>query len=106
MDVQGKVVIITGASMGIGAATAQVFAEAGAKLVLAARSVDKLDAVAAGLPDGTETLTVPTDMTDQAQVQALIKAARQRFGQVDILINNAGQAAPPSTPITIARSSS
>ncbi|BDP43306.1 short-chain dehydrogenase (plasmid) [Deinococcus aetherius] len=93
MDVQGKVVIITGASMGIGAATAQVFAEAGAKLVLAARSANKLDAVAAGLPDGTETLTVPTDMTDQAQVQALIKAARQRFGQVDILINNAGQAA-------------
>jgi NADP-dependent 3-hydroxy acid dehydrogenase YdfG len=93
MEVQGKVVIITGASMGIGAATARVFAEAGAKLVLAARSEDKLAAVAASLPDGAETLIVPTDMTDQAQVQALIDQAYERFGQIDIVINNAGQAA-------------
>lgn len=93
MDVHDKVVIITGASMGIGEATARVFAEAGAKLVLAARSADKLEAVAHSLPAQTETLIVPTDMTDQAQVKALIAKAYERFGRIDILINNAGQAA-------------
>lgn len=91
MDVQGKVVIITGASMGIGAATASAFAEAGAKLVLAARSVDRLVAVADSLPEGSEVLTIPTDMTDQAQVQALMDEAHEQFGQIDILVNNAGQ---------------
>lgn len=93
MEVQGKVVIVTGASMGIGEATARVFADAGAKLVLAARSADKLAAVAASLPAQAETLIVPTDMTDQAQVSALIDTAYDRFGQIDIVINNAGQAA-------------
>ena len=93
MEVQGKVVIVTGASMGIGAATARVFAAAGAKLVLAARSADKLSGVAESLPAQAETLTVPTDMTDPAQVQALIERADERFGRIDILINNAGQAA-------------
>ncbi len=93
MEVQGKVVIITGASMGIGEATARVFAEAGAKLVLAARSADKLAAVAQRLPAQAETLIVPTDMTDQAQVKALIDKAYKRFGRIDILINNAGQSA-------------
>lgn len=93
MEVQGKVVIITGASMGIGAATAHVFANAGAKLVLAARSADKLAAVAGSLPAQAEALVVPTDMTDQAQVRALIDTAYDRFGQIDIVINNAGQAA-------------
>ena len=93
MEVQGKVVIVTGASMGIGEATARVFAEAGAKLVLAARSADKLEAVAHDLPNEAETLIVPTDMTDQAQVKDLIEKAYERFGRIDILINNAGQAA-------------
>ena len=93
MDVQNKVLIVTGASMGIGAATARVFAANGAKLVLAARSADKLQAVAESLPTGAETLIVPTDMTDQAQVQALIDTAHAHFGRIDILINNAGQAA-------------
>lgn len=91
MDVQGKVVVITGASMGIGAATASAFAGAGAKLVLASRSTDRLAAVADSLPEGAEVLIVPTDMTDQAQVQALIDKAHEQFGQIDILINNAGQ---------------
>ena len=96
MDVAGNVVIITGASMGIGEATARVFAEAGARLVLAARSADKLAAVARSLPPEAEALTVPTDMTDQAQVKALIDTAYERFGRIDILINNAGQAAAGS----------
>lgn len=93
MDVQGNVVIVTGASMGIGEATARVFAEAGAKLVLAARSADKLEAVAQSLPEGAEALTVPTDMTDPVQVGALVEKAHGRFGRIDLLINNAGQSA-------------
>ena len=92
MEVQDKVVIITGASMGIGAATARVFADAGAKLVLAARSADKLEAVAHSLPPQAETLIVPTDVTDPAQVRALIAQAFEHFGRIDILINNAGRA--------------
>lgn len=91
MDVRDKVVVITGASMGIGEATARAFAQAGAKLVLAARSADKLQALAETLP--TESLVVPTDMIQQPQVQALIDQAVERFGRVDILINNAGQGA-------------
>lgn len=92
MDIQGKVVVITGASMGIGAATARAFAAAGAKLVLAARSADKLAAIAGGLPPSAEALVVPTDVTDPAQVRALVDAAVARFGRVDLVINNAGQA--------------
>ena len=93
MEVQDKVVIITGASEGIGEATARAFANAGAKLVLAARTADKLAAVADSLPAQAETLIVPTDMTDQAQVRTLIEKADKRFGRIDILINNAGRAA-------------
>lgn len=93
MEVKDKVVIITGASMGIGEATARVFAEAGAKLILAARSADKLEALANSLPASAETLIVPTDMTDQTQVKALIEKAYARFERIDILINNAGQSA-------------
>lgn len=93
MKIQNKVVIITGASEGIGEATARAFADAGAKLVLAARSADKLSVVADSLPAEAEPLIVPTDMTDQAQVRALIEKAYERFGRIDILINNAGRAA-------------
>lgn len=91
MDVRGKVVVVTGASMGIGAATAGAFAGAGAKLVLASRSAGRLAAVAGGLPEGAEVLIVPTDMTDRGQVRALVDGAHERFGRIDILINNAGQ---------------
>ena len=91
MDVRDKVVIVTGASMGIGEAVARVFGEAGAKLVLAARSADKLHTIASSLP--VETLVVPTDMTKEDQVYKLVDQAAAHFGRVDILINNAGQAA-------------
>ncbi len=93
MEVQDKVVIITGASEGIGEATARAFADAGAKLVLAARTADKLAAVADSLPAQAEALIVPTDMTDQAQVRTLIEKTDKRFGRIDMLINNAGRAA-------------
>ncbi len=93
MEVQDKVVVITGASEGIGEATARAFAAAGAKLVLAARSADKLSVVADSLPAQAEPLIVPTDMTDRTQVQALIEKAVERFGRIDILVNNAGRTA-------------
>lgn len=89
MDIQDRVVIITGASMGIGAATARAFVAAGAKVVLAARSVEPLAALEAEL--GHErALAVPTDITDRAQVEALVRRALERFGAIDILVNNAG----------------
>lgn len=87
MDPYHRVVIITGASEGIGAATARVFAAAGARLVLAARSRAPLERLAATLP---EALAVPTDVSDPAQCRALVAAARDHFGRVDLLINNAG----------------
>jgi NADP-dependent 3-hydroxy acid dehydrogenase YdfG len=89
MDLQNKVVIVTGASMGIGAAAARAFVAAGAKVALAARSEAMLTALVAEL--GAErALAVPADVTDPAQVQALVKRTAERFGRVDILVNNAG----------------
>ncbi len=89
MDLQDRVVIIMGASMGIGAATAREFAKAGARVVLAARSAEKLTALAHELGEG-RTFAVPTDVTVRAQVDALMQKAVDRFGQIDILVNNAG----------------
>ncbi len=92
MDIQGKVAIVTGASGGIGLATARLFADKGAKVVLAARSKDKLEQIAAELKEkGYDALSVPTDMRKQDHVYQLIETAVQHLGQIDILINNAGQ---------------
>lgn len=88
MDISGKVAIVTGASSGIGAATARLAAERGAKVVLAARRSDRINALAAELPDA---LAVTTDMRDPEQIARLIAATLDRFGRVDILVNNAGQ---------------
>lgn len=87
-SVAGKVMIVTGASSGIGRSVARRFADEGAKLVLVARSADKLDALAKEL--GGDTLAVPTDLTDGAAIDAMMAATRQRFGEVDILFANAG----------------
>lgn len=88
MDVHGKVALVTGASSGIGLATARLLAERGAKVSLAARSADKLAAIAAELPDA---FSVPTDMTDGNAVAAMVWRTQEHFGRVDLLINNAGQ---------------
>ena len=88
MDINGKVAIVTGASGGIGLATARLFAQHGAKVALAARSAEKLNQLATELPDS---LAVPTDMRDAAAITQMVDAVQQHYGHVDILINNAGQ---------------
>ncbi len=92
MDIQNKVVIITGASEGIGEAAAKLLATQGARIALAARSVDKLNAVKESITAaGGTAIAVPTDMRNQGSVHALVEKTKQHFGQIDILINNAGQ---------------
>ena len=88
MNLNGKTVIITGASSGIGAAAARAFSAAGARVVLAARNQAKLDEVASTLPGLS--LVVPTDVAERAAVEALVQQAVGAFGGVDILVNNAG----------------
>ena len=89
--IQGKVVIITGASSGLGEATARHLAARGAKLVLAARRTDRLQALVSEIEAaGGEALAVATDVVDPAQVQALAEQAKARFGRIDVLVNNAG----------------
>ena len=89
--VNGKVVVITGASSGFGAAMADVFGAAGAKLVLAARGADKLDKTVAAVKKKKGTaIGVPTDVTDTKALIALKDRTLSEYGQVDILINNAG----------------
>jgi short-subunit dehydrogenase len=88
MEIAGKVLIVTGASSGIGAATARLATERGAKVVLAARRSDRIQALAAELPDA---FAVTTDMRDPKQITRLVDAALGRFGRVDVLVNNAGQ---------------
>jgi short-subunit dehydrogenase len=88
---QGKTVIITGASSGIGEACAHAFANEGAKLVLAARSADKLRSLEnALLAQGTEVLTVVCDVRKEEDCKNLISSALSYFGNIHVLINNAG----------------
>jgi NAD(P)-dependent dehydrogenase (short-subunit alcohol dehydrogenase family) len=87
----GKVAIVTGASSGLGVSFAQAFAEAGADVVLAARRADRLEGRAALVRDlGRRVLPVVTDVADPESCQAMVDAAMETFGRVDVLINNAG----------------
>lgn len=88
MDIEDAVVIVTGASSGIGAATARAAAAAGARVVLAARREDRAAALAAELD---RAVAVRCDVTDAAQVAALVAAALAAFGRIDVVVNNAGQ---------------
>ena len=87
-----RVAVVTGASKGIGAAIAEALAAEGCRLVLAARSADRLEEMAEELRARyrVEVLSVPTDISDERQARSLIETAAAHFGCVDILINNAG----------------
>jgi NADP-dependent 3-hydroxy acid dehydrogenase YdfG len=88
-NIEGKVVVITGASSGLGEATARHLAAQGAKLVLGARRIERLQALARELSLG-EDAAVRTDVTDRGQVQALVDGAVQVHGRIDVMLNNAG----------------
>jgi NADP-dependent 3-hydroxy acid dehydrogenase YdfG len=88
-NIAGKVVVITGASSGLGEATARHLAREGARLMLGARRIDRLQALARELSLG-EGAAVRTDVADRAQVQALVDRAAEMHGRVDVMLNNAG----------------
>jgi len=90
-DFSNKVVLVTGASEGIGAVTARLFAQHGADVAIAARRPDKLEQAAEKIRStGRRCVAIPTDVTEPAAVKAMIDGVLQAFGRLDILINNAG----------------
>ena len=88
MQIKDKFAIVTGASGGIGLAVARLLAQGGATVVLAARSADKLKQLEREIPGS---FAVPTDMRKQEDIRQLVQQTEQKFGRIDILINNAGQ---------------
>src|SRR5208283_2444287 len=89
-NIKGKVVVITGASSGLGEATARLLSAEGAAVVLGARRVERLKSLANELTGkGGKALAVATDVIDREQVKKLVDAAVQKFGRIDVMINNA-----------------
>lgn len=91
-DMSGKTVIITGASRGIGAATARAFADAGAHVALVARSTPEIAELAGEI--GEKAIAIPCDVSRYAEVQAAVDMTVKTFGRLDVLVNNAGVVAP------------
>ena len=91
-----RVAIVTGASSGIGQATAKLFAQEGAKVVIAARTSERLGRVAGQISQlGGDCLALPTDISQPHQVEQLVQRTVDRFGRIDILLNNAGALPAP-----------
>lgn len=98
----GKVAIITGGNSGVGAATAELFAKEGAKVVITARRVPQLEEVADKIrAAGGEVLAVPCDVSKVEDVEAMVAAAVEAFGTVDVLVNNAGVLEEGLKPIDV-----
>jgi NADP-dependent 3-hydroxy acid dehydrogenase YdfG len=91
LNVENKVIVITGASSGIGEATAKLLAKHGARVVLGARRSDRLEAIAKEIRTAGGTAEYQTlDVTQRSQLEAIVQFAQSKFGRVDVLINNAG----------------
>ena len=90
MTLQGKVVVVTGASMGIGEALAKIFAEQGASVVLSARDLARLEAARVRIGHAERTVACACDVSRSDDIRKLLEFTRQRFGRVDVWINNAG----------------
>ncbi len=90
MDLSEKVVVITGASMGIGEAIAKIFADHGASIVFSSRDQARAEAARARVGRPQQSLAVACDVCDPAQISALLRATLERFGRVDVWVNNAG----------------
>jgi short-subunit dehydrogenase len=88
MNLQNRVAVVTGASSGIGLATAKLFAKQGARLVLVSRSKEKLEQLSAELPGS---LAVPADMARVYEIEGMVRKTMEHFGRIDVLINCAGQ---------------
>jgi NADP-dependent 3-hydroxy acid dehydrogenase YdfG len=99
-NIQGKVVIIMGASSGIGEATTKKLAQEGARLVIAARRGDRLKALVETLPDA-EISYLAADVSNKEEVQAVVDLAIEKYGRVDVLYNNAG--VMPTAPLSETR---
>jgi NAD(P)-dependent dehydrogenase (short-subunit alcohol dehydrogenase family) len=90
-SLEGRVAVVTGASAGLGIGLVRALGKAGARVVLAARRLEKLEALADELANlGIEALPVSCDIADSTQIDALVETTRRRFGGADILVNNAG----------------
>lgn len=97
-NIDGKIVVITGASSGLGKATAKLLSAQGASVVLGARRVDLIQSLADELTDrGYKALALETDVTQCEQVKKLVDLAVQKFGRIDVMINNAGLM--PNSPL-------
>jgi len=91
MNLKGKVVLITGASSGFGAEAAALFAKEGAKVVLAARRLDRLQKLVDEIQDqGGEALAVPVDVANVDEIDVMVQSTLDFYGKIDILFNNAG----------------
>ncbi len=93
MEIKGKAVIVTGASSGIGEATARQFGLEGAKVVIAARRLERLEELAKeiyAMNTGAETLVVKADLSKLEDIQSVVEQTLQKFGRIDVLVNNAG----------------
>ena len=90
-NIEGKVIVITGASSGLGLVAARLLCEQGARVVLGARRIDRLRQLADALnTSGQRTVAVQTDVTQRADVARLAETAVQTFGRLDVMVNNAG----------------
>ena len=90
-SLNGKIVLITGASAGFGADAAHLFAQEGCKVVLVARRLDRLEALAKEIQDaGGEALVIPCDVSQRIEIDAMVGQTLDVYGKIDILFNNAG----------------